>query len=123
MIEHYENKLKKRKEKWWAWHKANPKVWEKFEEYTFQAIQSGRKKYSQWAIINRIRWNEEIETKGGDFKISNDYICFYARLFHARHPRYKGFFSIKPLKEEKAIAEIEKSGYNVPNLYPGVYNH
>ena len=45
MIEHYENKLKKRKEKWWAWHKANPKVWEKFEEYTFQAIQSGRKKY------------------------------------------------------------------------------
>ena len=123
MKEYYENKLKKRKEKWWAWHKANPKVWEKFEEYTFQAIQSGRKKYSQWAIINRIRWNEEIETKGGDFKISNDYICFYARLFHARYPQYKGFFSIKPLKEEKAIAEIEKAGYNIPGVQPGVYNH
>ena len=51
MIEHYENKLKKRKEKWWAWHKANPKVWEKFEEYTFQAIQSGRKKCSSIITI------------------------------------------------------------------------
>ena len=106
MKEYYENKLKKRKEKWWAWHKENPKVWQKFEEYTFQAIQSGRKKYSQWAIINRIRWDREIETQGGDFKISNDYIGFYARLFHARHPEYNGFFRLKSLKEESLIESL-----------------
>ena len=90
-----QEKLDKRKKKWWEWHKKNPQVWDKFEKYTLEAINSGRKKYSHWAIINRIRWHNEIETKGGDFKISNDYICFYARLFHARHPQYKDFFTLK----------------------------
>ena len=68
MIELYEKKLNKRKRDWWEWHKSNPRVWLLFEQYTFEAINSGRKNYSHWAIINRIRWNEEIETKGGDFK-------------------------------------------------------
>ena len=48
----------------------------------------------------------EIETQGGDFKISNDYISFYARLFHARHPQHKGFFRTKPFKEEKLIEKL-----------------
>ena len=81
-------------------------MWEAFEEYTLRAIQSGRKHYSQWAIINRISWDREIETQGGDFKISNDYISFYARLFHARHPQHKGFFRTKPFKEEKLIEKL-----------------
>ena len=72
------------------------KVWEKFEEYTLEAIATGRNHYSHWAIVNRIRWNREIETKGGEFKISNDYICFYARLFHAKHPEHNEFFKLKP---------------------------
>ena len=112
MIEHLEKQLEERKQKWWSWHKANPKVWEKFEKYTFDAINSGRKHYSHWAIVNRIRWNKEIETKGGEFKISNDYICFYARLFHARYPQHSDFFKLKPLKEEKEIDYYKSKGYN-----------
>ena len=100
--------LKERKLKWWNWHKDNPEVWDKFKDYTFEAINSGRNKYSQWAIINRIRWYSEIETKGGEFKISNDYICFYARLFHARYPEHSDFFRLKPFKEEKIIADLER---------------
>ena len=112
MIEYYEKKLDKRKREWWDWHKKNPRVWELFSHYTLQAISSGRKNYSHWAVINRIRWNEEIETKGGDFKISNDYISFYARLFHARYPHHNGFFKLKPLKEEKEIDLLESKGYD-----------
>ena len=44
------------KKKWWVWHKKNPKVWELFQRFTFEAIRSGRKNYSHWAIIQRIRW-------------------------------------------------------------------
>ena len=119
-----QEKLDKRKRKWWDWHKKNPQVWDKFESYTLEAINSGRKKYSHWAIINRIRWHNEIETKGGDFKISNDYICFYARLFHARHPQYKDFFTLKPLKEEKdmAMLEVKTENRNVSFL-PKLRNH
>ena len=108
MISYYEKKLQERKEEWWEWHKNNPKVWERFRDYTLEAIRSGRKHYSQWAIINRIRWNEEIETQGGEFKISNNYISFYARLFHAKYPEHKGFFRLKPFKEEKEISRLEK---------------
>ena len=97
--------LQERKNKWWSWHKKNPQVWDKFKEYTLEAINSGRSHYSHWAIVNRIRWNREIETKGGEFKISNDYICFYARLFHAKYPEHGDFFRLKPLKEEKMIAD------------------
>jgi|TARA_R100000084_G_C4567270_1_gene107460 hypothetical protein len=112
MLDYYENKLEERKREWWEWHKQNPKVWERFRDYTLEAIRSGRKNYSQWAVINRIRWNEEIETKGGDFKISNNYISFYARLFHAKYPEHKDFFKLKPLKEEKEIQELKSKGYD-----------
>ena len=113
------DQLEERKKKWWAWHKLNPQVWEKFEEYTLEAVNSGRKHYSHWAIVNRIRWNREIETKGGEFKISNDYICFYARLFHARYPKHNEFFRLKPLKEEKLMAELvtQRDSWNVSPLF------
>jgi hypothetical protein len=35
--EQLQDELQERKEKWWTWHKANPHVWQKFEEYTFQS--------------------------------------------------------------------------------------
>jgi HPt (histidine-containing phosphotransfer) domain-containing protein len=107
IVEQLEQKLQERKEAWWGWHKKNPQVWNKFEEYTLEAIATGRKHYSHWAIINRIRWNREIETNGGEFKISNDYISFYARLFHARHPDHHDFFRLKQFKEEKLIDNLK----------------
>ncbi len=114
-------RLQERKKKWWEWHKENPQVWEKFKEYTLEAIGSGRKHYSHWAIVNRIRWNREVETKGGEFKISNDYICFYARLFHAMFPEHKEFFKLKPLKEEKMIEELiaERNSWNISPISKG----
>lgn len=91
---------KSRKQEWWEWHKANPHVYDLFKHFTFRAIERGHTKLSAWLIINRIRWETAIETKGGDFKISNDYIAYYSRLFMAHHPRYKGFFVIKKMKYE-----------------------
>jgi len=90
-----------KKQKWWIWHKKNPKVWELFQRFTFEAINSGRKNYSHWAIIQRIRWETDIVTKGDSFKISNDWIGYYARYFHHTYPEHKGFFKTKPLKHER----------------------
>ena len=107
LVKQLEGDLQERKEAWWEWHKENPQVWNNFEKYTLEAIATGRKHYSHWAIINRIRWNSEIETNAGEFKISNEYIGFYARLFHARYPEHKDFFRLKQLKEEKLIDELK----------------
>jgi hypothetical protein len=48
--------------------------------------------------VNRIRWETTVETLGGDFKISNNFIAYYSRLFMDEHPEYRGFFRTKTLK-------------------------
>jgi len=39
-----------------------------------------------------------IVTTGDDYKISNDLIALYARLFMHHYPQYDGFFRTKPMK-------------------------
>ena len=87
--------FQEKKEAWWEWHKANPHVWQYFERFAFEAVNRKRKKISHWLIINRIRWETSIVTSGEDFKISNDYIAFYARLWKAKHPEHKDLFNTK----------------------------
>jgi len=89
------------KQKWWEWHNKNPEVYELFKRFTMQVINTGRKRYSHWAIMNQIRWHTEIQTSGSEFKISNNYIAYYARLFVHENPKYKNFFTLKQMKEDK----------------------
>lgn len=89
-----------KKQRWWDWHRANPSVYEYFERFTFEAIERGHKKLSAWLIVNRIRWETAVVTHGDDFKISNDFIAYYARLFMYRHPEHRGFFRTRPMKGE-----------------------
>ena len=86
------------KMKWWAWHRQNPQVYVLFERFTFEAIRRGHKRLSAWLIVNRIRWETTVVTRGDDFKISNDFIAFYSRLFMHNHPEYEGFFVTKEMK-------------------------
>jgi hypothetical protein len=89
-----------KKKDWWEWHKKNPHVWALFEKFSREAVGRGRKKISHWLIINRIRWETSIVTTGCDFKISNDYIAFYARLWIALYPDHKELFNVKKMKGE-----------------------
>jgi hypothetical protein len=86
------------RQRWLDWHGANPHVYDLFKRFTFEAIDRGHRKLSAWLIVNRIRWETTVETNGGDFKISNNFIAYYARLFMDEHPEYRGFFRTKPLK-------------------------
>jgi hypothetical protein len=88
------------KRKWWEWHKQNPHVYDLFEKFTLDAISKGHERLSAWLIVNRIRWETAVETRGDDFKISNDFIAYYARLFMHNHPRYEGFFKTKTLRRD-----------------------
>jgi hypothetical protein len=89
------------KQKWWDWHKKNPHIWLEFQEQTHELIKSGVKKSSAWLVINKMRWDHAIKTSGDDFKISNDFIAYYARMFRAKNPDHQEFFTIKPLKSER----------------------
>ena len=88
----------------WKFHKENPIVWELFQKYTFKAIEAGLQTSSAWFIVNRIRWETDVDTKGSEFKISNNHIAYYARYFHTMYPEHNGFFKLKPQKEEREAA-------------------
>lgn len=88
------------KHAWWTWHKQNPHVWELFIDYTFQAIGSGRSHYSVNAIFERIRWHTDIESKGDQFKISNNHRAYYARYFNHCYPEHEGFFRTSVLRSQ-----------------------
>ncbi len=89
------------KQEFWAFHKANPSVYKEFEKYTNVAIDRGAKHLSHWLVIGRIRYETAIETNDPDYKINNNYIAFYARLFMALNPQHDGFFKTKLTKQEK----------------------
>lgn len=81
------------------YHKNNPQVYELFKRFTFMAIKRGHNRLSAWMIANRIRWETSIETFSVyEYKISNDYIALYARMFMQDHPQYNGFFKTKEMK-------------------------
>lgn len=81
-----------------AHHAQNPKIYELFKEFTFEKIQQGFKHYSHWGIINRVRWETDAAEDNSDFKISNNWIAFYARKFMNDFPQHQGFFKIKQMK-------------------------
>lgn len=83
------------KQRWWNWHKANPHIWELFERFTEEAIGRGATRLSGWLIVNRIRWQTSVVTRGRDFKISNDFVALYVRLWQVRHPARASIFNTK----------------------------
>ncbi len=75
------------------YHKENPKVWRAFEYYAAHAMMKGVKVGSM-AVVNRIRWESEIEKPEAEsFKINNNYAPYYARVFNAKYK--KAFFETR----------------------------
>ena len=81
--------------KWKRWHKENPEFYELFSRFTREAISKGHRNLSAWLIVNRIRWETSIMTTGNEFKISNDFIAFYARHWRETYPMHKDLFNVK----------------------------
>ena len=84
--------------KWLKWHRSNPEFYRLFERYSLQAISRGHLRLSGWLIANRVRWESSIVTRGNDYKISNDFIALFTRLFMINNPKYLGFFKTKQMK-------------------------
>ena len=83
---------------WKRWHSENPEFYELFCRFTREAISKGHLNLSAWLVVNRIRWETSIVTRGDDYKIRNDFIALYSRLFMAENPQYAGFFRTRPMK-------------------------
>jgi hypothetical protein len=94
-------------------HAENPYVYSLFERFAFDAIRAGRKRFSAHAVIHRIRWYTQVETKSRDgFKINNNWFPFYARLFMRDHPEHEGFFCLRAAAadDEPAAPRFDPAG-------------
>lgn len=86
-------------EKFRAYHEGNPDIYDLFVRFSREVKATGRKRYSIWAVANRVRWHVDVQTLDShtDFKISNDYLAHYAREIMAREQDLIGLFQTKLL--------------------------
>lgn len=86
-------------EKFETYHKENPQLYKLFERFAREALSSGYKTFSAYAIFERIRWHVAIETVGDPFKLNNNYRPYYARKLMFDQPEFEGFFNTRSLQE------------------------
>lgn len=79
------------------YHLANPTIWALFKHFTEDRIRAGFRNYSAMAIVNRIRWECDVQVRDSMLKISNGYAAYYARMFAVAHPEYAEFFRCRRL--------------------------
>jgi len=95
------------------YHALNADVYGDFVARAHQARKTGRRRYSQWTIIQSIRWDRDMRTRGDVFKVNNDFIALYVRMAIADEPRFDGFFELramKPYGRKQSHEEIERGG-------------
>jgi len=76
------------------YHRANPEIYELFKRFANEVKVSGRRYYGAKAIMEKIRWEVNIERKG-DFKCNDHYTSCYVRLLISEDPRFKDFFETR----------------------------
>lgn len=78
-----------------VFHQANPIIWDLFKRYVNELISNGRAHYSVDAVMHRIRWHVDVETKGESVKLNDHYTAYYGRMFMAKYPEHEGFFELR----------------------------
>jgi len=84
-------------------HRANPHVYTAIETLALGMKSRQWPKASISLIYERLRWIHAIRTKGGKYRLSNDYRAYYARLVMARNPKLRGFFGLRTQDNEYII--------------------
>jgi hypothetical protein len=98
----FENALGTMPEKFVAYHRDNPQIYDKFVEIAIKAIVVKKfKNLSAEFIFNIIRWETPITAVNDIYKINNNYKAFYSRLFMVQYPQHEGFFRTRESKADK----------------------
>lgn len=96
-------------EAFWAFHEANPEVYNLFDRFTRELIGARYPHGSAKLIFERIRWETMVLTRGsGPVKLNNNFTSRYARLWEHRNPQHKGFF------RQRALNPVSANTVRVP---------
>lgn len=78
-------------------HRGNPKVYYLYKKVALSLIEAGLQKIGSKMIIERIRYESKLSTTGHDYKINNNFTCYYSRKFCRDFPQYTDKFYFKSL--------------------------
>ena len=89
-----------------AFHTANPQVYELYKRFAFEALEAGIDRLSTNFIMQRIRWEVDIVTRGAGwnpragkpFKINDHTAPYFARLFVMDYPMHADKFEFRKIK-------------------------
>ena len=95
-----------------AFHKANPKVWRLFHQFTMELIGRNFEHYGVSGVWERIRWETASANDPATFKLNNNHRAFYARWWMQINPEYSGFFRTREQTSAHKVA------INLPPLTP-----
>ena len=79
-------------------HRANPQVFAELERLTAEAVEAGVPRLGIELLMNRLRWDALMRTRGDAFKINQNYASRYARLLVDTHPEWDGLFEFRKLR-------------------------
>lgn len=95
-----QSKLEKR---FVAFFEKNPQVYPLFDRFAAQ-LASKETKGGARVVWERLRWFVRFETADtGEFKLNDNYIAYYARLWMERNPQHGSFFRTRRLKNERVL--------------------
>ena len=63
-----------------AFHAANPQVYVALRALALSMRRQGVRKAGIGQLFEVLRWQYALQTRGGDFKLNNNFRSFYARL-------------------------------------------
>ena len=74
-------------------HTTNPQVYAEFDRIAKVLISRGFEHYSADGVGHIIRWERRISVEGSyRFKINNNHMAFYSRMWSEQNPQHNGFF-------------------------------
>lgn len=90
------------REKFEAFHEKNPQVLILLERLAGEMYRMGRKRIGINMLSEVLRYDYYMKTDdpNSDFKMSNSYRPYYARLMISRHPEWKDLFELNKMKDE-----------------------
>lgn len=92
------------KKKFVEFHRNNPHIYQTLVDRIHRQMQNGWRRTSVWLLLNIERWGPGSTVDHEEqYKISNDYFAYYARLLIARHPEFASMLEIKRLQGQDSI--------------------
>lgn len=76
-------------------HIDNPKIYIAFRNYAKMAQQAGRKKIGLNSLVERVRWDTMLSDASQQYKISDAYTAYYARMLMWLNPGMRQLFRLK----------------------------